>query len=185
MTAHHSLPFYRNIKLKNWMIATAGALAIKECVVVSTQLNQIIYPAGLLASILFVGIAGYMLGQVYQRLSPANRMLAVLCSALVVVVLFGDSGAVHAQFLLNAEAFFDEGVGRFGLDDSLGDLIFLIFWLIRGAFVIGVAIALLPAIQAAREGEEWRSLAKTPMIVVGIVLAGATAVDFLTGGVGG
>lgn len=180
----HTLPL-NNFELKDWMIAAVGVLAIKECVVVATQLNQIIYPAGLLASILFVGLSGYMLGQVYQKLSPSYRMASVLCSGLLLVILFSDSGAVHAQFLQNAEDFFQTGVARFDLGEGLDDLIFLIFWLIRGAFVIGVAIALLPAIQAAREGEEWRSLAKTPMIVVGIVLAGATAVDFLTKGVGG
>lgn len=181
MRANRLLSVYENFKLKDWMIAAVGVLAIKECVVVSTQLDQLVYPAGLIASILFVSIGGYMLGQVYPRLNRSDRMVSLIFAGLVLVALFSNSGPAHAQFLRNAETFFTDGVETFNMGgEGLKRLIFLIFWLIRGAFVIGVAIALLPAIQAAREGEEWRSLAKTPMIVVGIVLAGATSVDFLT-----
>ncbi|MBE9062247.1 hypothetical protein [cf. Phormidesmis sp. LEGE 11477] len=182
---NHALSLYDKVKLKDWMIAVVGVLFVKECVAVAGHLNQISYELGLAASIAFYGVLVYAFSQVYRKFSPANRMLVMTGVGALLVLLFSHGGPAHAQFLQNAEDFFNTGVDTFGLDDNLGNLIFLIFWLIRGAFVIGVAIALLPAIQAAREGEEWRSLAKTPMIVVGIVLAGATAVDFLVGGVGG
>ena len=182
---NHALSLYNRVKLKNWMIAAVGVLSIRECVAITGHLNLVNSELGLFASIALYGVLVYLFSQVDRKLNPTGRTLTVMGLGTLLILLFSHSGPAHAQFLQNAEDFFNTGVDTFGLDDNLGNLIFLIFWLIRGAFVIGVAIALLPAIQAAREGEEWRSLAKTPMIVVGIVLAGATAVDFLVGGVGG
>ena len=174
-----------NFVLKDWMIALVGVLAVKECVTVSITLNRIAPPAGTMAAVAFSCIAAFVFGQLYTRLGTRLRFFGFLLVGFSILFIFGDGGSAHAQFLQNAEDFFETGAAEFGLGESINLLISLIFWLIRGAFVIGVAIALLPAIQAAREGEEWRSLAKTPMLVVGIVLAGATSVDFLTAGVGG
>jgi len=182
---NHALSFYDKLKLKNWMVAAVGILFIRECVAITGHLNLVNSELGLFVSVVLYGTLVYLFSRIDRKLSTTGRTLAVTGMGVLLVLLFSHSGPAHAQFLQNAEDFFNTGVDTFGLDENLGNLIFLIFWLIRGAFVIGVAIALLPAINAAREGEEWRSLAKTPMIVVGIVLAGATAVDFLVGGVGG
>ena len=175
----------KGFQVKNWMLIASSALAIRECATVVSALNALVYPLGILAGIIFVCVGGYLFCQAYKRLSPWHKSVCFMTIGVSSVLIAGNAGAAHAQFLQNAEDFFIAGAGNFGLGDSITLLINLIFWLIRGAFVIGVAIALLPAIQAAREGEEWRSLAKTPMLVVGIVLAGATSVDFLTAGVGG
>ena len=122
-----------------------------------------------------------MFSQVNHRLHRWQKALAFFAIGAAIFSVVGHAGDANAQFLQNAEDFFTEGASTFGLGNQVALLVSLIFWIIRGAFVIGVAIALLPAIQAAREGDEWRSLAKTPMLVVGIVLAGATSVDFLVG----
>jgi hypothetical protein len=185
VTIHQLRIFRDRLILKDWMIAVVGLLTVKECVAVAAELNTIVYPVGMIAGIVFVGIGGYFFKQIHKRLNKQQRAVCFCFLGAFIILLFGNGGAAHAQFLQNAEDFFIEGADAFGLGESVTLLVSLIFWLIRGAFVIGVAIALLPAIQAAREGEEWRSLAKTPMLVVGIVLAGATSVDFLTAGVGG
>lgn len=172
-------------QIKDWMLIASAVLVIRECATVVSALNWIAYPLGLAFGVIFLSVSGYLFGQVYRQFSPWHKSVCFLIMGTSLVLIMGNAGAAHAQFLQNAEDFFTTGAAAFGLGDSITLLISLIFWLIRGAFVIGVAIALLPAIQAAREGEEWRSLAKTPMLVVGIVLAGATSVDFLTAGVGG
>ncbi len=172
-------------QVKDWMLIALAVLAIRECATVATALNAIAYPLGIAFGVIFLSVGGYLFGQVYRQFSPWHKSVCFAIIGTSLVLIMGNAGAAHAQFLQNAEDFFTSGVADFGLGTPVELLIRLIFWLIRGAFVIGVAIALLPAIQAAREGEEWRSLAKTPMLVVGIVLAGATSVDFLTAGIGG
>ncbi len=176
---------FKKWQVKDWMLIASAVLAIRECATVASALNGIAYPLGIAFGVIFLSVGGYLFGQVYRRLSPGYRSVCCIAVGTSLVLIMGNAGPAHAQFLQNAEVFFAAGANTFGLGPQVALLISLIFWIIRGAFVIGVAIALLPAIQAAREGEEWRSLAKTPMLVVGIVLAGATSVDFLTAGVGG
>ena len=174
------------IEVQDWVMVTAVMLLmIRECVLVSLRLGQIFHLAGIAAASLFIGTGCYMFSHISERLHPWQRMLAFAAIGAAIFSVIGNAGTANAQFLQNAEDFFTDGANTFGLGDQVALLVSLIFWIIRGAFVIGVAIALLPAIQAAREGDEWRSLAKTPMLVVGIVLAGATSVDFLVGAGGG
>ena len=167
------------------LISAVALLMVRECIVVSLHLGQIFPLLGIASASLFIGMGCYMFSIVSQRLYRWQKMLAFLAIGAAIFSILGDAGPANAQFLQNAEDFFTDGAEEFNLGDSVRLLVTLIFWIIRGAFVIGVAIALLPAIQAAREGDEWRSLAKTPMLVVGIVLAGATSVDFLVGASGG
>ena len=174
------------MEVQDWVIVTAVALLmLRECVMVSLHLGQFFHLAGIAAASLFIGTGCYMFSQVSHRLNRWQKSLAFFAIGAAIFSVIGHAGTANAQFLQNAEDFFTEGANTFGLGDQVALLVSLIFWIIRGAFVIGVAIALLPAIQAAREGDEWRSLAKTPMLVVGIVLAGATSVDFLVGAGGG
>ena len=174
------------IEVQDWVVVTAVMLLmVRECVLVSLHLGQIFHLAGIAAASLFIGTGCYMFSHISKRLHPWQRMLAFIAIGAAIFSVIGNAGAANAQFLQNAEDFFTAGAATFNLGAQVALLVSLIFWIIRGAFVIGVAIALLPAIQAAREGDEWRSLAKTPMLVVGIVLAGATSVDFLVGAGGG
>ena len=174
------------MEVQDWVIVTAVVLLmVRECILVSLHLGQFFHLAGIAAASLFIGTGCYMFSQVGQRLHRWQKILAFSAIGAAFFSVIGNAGSANAQFLQNAEDFFVTGANTFNLGASVTLLVTLIFWIIRGAFVIGVAIALLPAIQAAREGDEWRSLAKTPMLVVGIVLAGATSVDFLVGAGGG
>ena len=174
------------MEVQDWVTITAVALLmIRESIMVSLHLGQIFHLAGIATASLFIGTGCYMFSLVSRRLHRWQKILAFLAIGIAAFSVIGHAGSANAQFLQNAEDFFVDGANTFNLGASVELLVTLIFWIIRGAFVIGVAIALLPAIQAAREGDEWRSLAKTPMLVVGIVLAGATSVDFLVGAGGG
>jgi hypothetical protein len=168
--------------IKDWgHLTIVIGLMVREAVVVTGHLSHYSHWLGILARVTFVGLGGYCFGLLHERLNRWQKSLIFLCTGAAIVSFISNAGTAQAQFLQNAEDFFTTGADTFGLGEQVTLLVTLIFWIIRGAFVIGVAIALLPAIQSAREGEEWRSLAKTPMIVVGIVLAGATSVDFLVG----
>ena len=174
------------MEIQDSVIITAVALLmIRECIVVSLHLGQIFDLLGILAASLFIGTGCYLFSLLSKRMQRWQKTLSFVTIGAAIASVIGNAGTANAQFLQNAEDFFVTGAETFSLGASVTLLVTLIFWIIRGAFVIGVAIALLPAIQAAREGDEWRSLAKTPMLVVGIVLAGATSVDFLVGANGG
>lgn len=173
------------VNTPDWLIATGfSLLIIRECIAVSTHLWLLQPTFGILSSILFSGVGGYIFGLLHKRFRQWQRIALLFLAGSAIFFFIGNAGAANAQFLQNAEDFFVTGADTFGLGEQIQLLVQLIFWIIRGAFVIGVAIALLPAIQAAREGDEWRSLAKTPMLVTGIFLAGATSVDILVGGTG-
>ena len=173
------------LSTQDWVIvAVFGFFMIRECIAVSTHLGSFHPLLGLLSGVLFSSIIGYIFGRLKKRLSRWQKTALLFLVVSLSSWLIGNAGAANSQFLQNAEDFFTTGADTFGLGENITLLVQLIFWIIRGAFVIGVAIALLPAIQAAREGDEWRSLAKTPMLVTGIFLAGATSVDILVGGAG-
>ena len=176
------------MEVQDWVIVTSVALLmLRECIMVSLHLGQAFHLAGIAAaSHLSSALAATCSPQVSQRLHRWQKALAFFAIGAAIFSVIGHAGPANAQFLQNAEDFFTDGANTFNLGRTKWPfLVSLIFWIIRGAFVISVAIGLLPAIQAAREGDEWRSLAKTPMLVVGIVLAGATSVDFLVGAGGG
>ena len=175
------------MEVQDWVIVTAVALLmIRECIMVSLHLGQFFHLVRNRRRLLSLSApAATCSPKSVNAYIAGKRVLAFFAIGAAIFSVIGNAGAANAQFLQNAEDFFTDGANTFGLGDQVALLVSLIFWIIRGAFVIGVAIALLPAIQAAREGDEWRSLAKTPMLVVGIVLAGATSVDFLVGAGGG
>ena len=84
----------------------------------------------------------------------------------------------HAQFLEAAET------GALEIITGLGDgganlegIVEFIFGALRLLLVIYMAIALIQIVNAARQGEEWRDLMRTPLLVILVVVIG----DFIAG----
>jgi hypothetical protein len=80
-----------------------------------------------------------------------------------------------AQFLNNAQTFFEDNLTNGNADFQAP--ISLLFNVIRGLLVIYIAVALVKVVNAAREDDDWKSLARTPLIIVVCVVVG----DLLTG----
>lgn len=84
----------------------------------------------------------------------------------------------HAQFLEAAETGALEivtGLGDGG--ENLTGIIEFIFGALRLLLVIYMAIALIQIVNAARQGEEWKDLMRTPLLVILVVVIG----DFIAG----
>ncbi len=105
----------------------------------------------------------------------------------IYTILFGIVGTVflldmavapaNAQFMKNAETFFQtafKGVNQ--------DIITYVFAILRGLFIIYLGIGLIKVVQAARNDEDWQTLARTPIIVALTVVIGDILAGLVVGG---
>ncbi|MGG6297767.1 hypothetical protein ACQ4M4_25525 [Leptolyngbya sp. AN02str] len=84
----------------------------------------------------------------------------------------------HAQFFGNAETFFTDMLAGSAMGAGGTAIVGIVMNTIRALFIIYLIFGLVSVINAARQGEEWKDLAKTPFMVlvcgvVGDVLVGA------------
>lgn len=122
--------------------------------------------------LLFVSASGAK--KAYATVS-ASAFSLIFCTYWLV----NESKPANAQFLNNAQKFFETSFGTAaggtgGVDTNLFGLIFNS---LRGVFVVYLAISIIKVVAAARQDEDWQSLARTPMIILisitlGDVLAG-------------
>jgi hypothetical protein len=61
------------------------------------------------------------------------------------------------------------------------EMLALVFNVLRGVFVLYLGIGIVKVIQAAREGEDWQTLARTPLIIVVAVTMGDALAKLITG----
>jgi len=64
---------------------------------------------------------------------------------------------------------------------NAGDAIPLVFNVLRGLFLLYVAISLVKVINAARQDEDWATIARTPLIIIIAVTAGDILTTLITG----
>jgi hypothetical protein len=86
----------------------------------------------------------------------------------------------HAQFFKNAEQFLTSNFN--GIDASV---VKLVMNTIRALFVLYLIFALVQVINSARQGEEWKDLAKTPFLILMVGVLGDVLVGAIVGGGGG
>lgn len=94
----------------------------------------------------------------------------------VTSIVFGLAEPAHAQFLQGSETWLESAIP--GMDKTLVSLIFNV---LRAIFVIYIAINVVQVIQSARQGDDWQTLARTPLIVVVAVTLGDTLANMVTG----
>lgn len=88
---------------------------------------------------------------------------------------FGESPA-DAQFFNNAQTWMTSTFSSTGGGDT-STVVAVIFNVLRALFLLYVGISLVRVVQAARNDEDWQSLARTPLIIVMSVVVG----DLITG----
>ncbi|MBD2033535.1 hypothetical protein H6F86_05685 [Phormidium sp. FACHB-592] len=119
-----------------------------------------------------------------RRWSPIGSMTLLLCAVVAVIALVGHTEPASAQFFNQTETWMKStlGKGAAGSGGNVADMIALTFNVLRGLFVIYLGISLVKVIQNARDGEDWQTLAKTPLIILVTVTLGDVLGGLITGG---
>lgn len=109
-----------------------------------------------------------------QRKYGVNIYTVLFCLVGTIFMLDFATAPANAQFMNNAETFFKNASYFPNIDTKV---IGFIFAVLRGLFLIYLGIGLVRVVQAARNDEDWQTIARTPIIVaitvvVGDILAG-------------
>lgn len=167
------------------MMGVAGLLMIVEMSVHNILLGGFLILAAIIIAIPKQSQALLTNFEKFQRKYGIN-LYAVLFGILTIVcVLDFASAPANAQFFNNAQVWmksvFPDATGN----SQTGTTIDLFFNVLRGLFLLYLGIAIVRVIQAARNDEDWQSLARTPLIIVlavfvadlvtGLIIGGATA----------
>ena len=120
----------------------------------------------------------------WQRKYGVNIYTVLFCLVGTIFMLDFATAPANAQFMNNAETFFKNASYFPSVDTKVVGFIFAV---LRGLFLIYLGIGLVRIVQAARNDEDWQTLARTPIIVaitvvIGDILAGLVVG---TGGAGG
>lgn len=122
-----------------------------------------------------------------RRWSPVGFMFLALGVTVAAFALLGHTEPASAQFFNQTETWMKGtlGKGASGSGGNVTDMIALTFNVLRGLFVIYLGISLVKVIQNARDGEDWQTLAKTPLIILVTVTLGDVLGGLITGNGGG
>ncbi|MEO1299633.1 MAG: hypothetical protein AAFW75_28435 [Cyanobacteria bacterium J06636_16] len=126
------------------------------------------------------------LNHLFRRLPLSDRRYTLLKVAMIVALatfmLHSLAEPAAAQFYIQTENWLKGILAQAAGADVV---IALAFNLLRGIFVIYLGIAIVKVVNAQREGDDWQTLAKTPLIIVLAVTSGDIIASFITTGAGG
>ncbi|ABA22498.1 conserved hypothetical protein [Trichormus variabilis ATCC 29413] len=137
----------------------------------------------LLFCLLFGSLTAIIIQQIGQQLHLPKRWLIVCQISAIAVILslfWLDYFAfpAQAQFFGKAESFFKNTLTQGTTNNTnTQPAVSLIFNVLRGIFLLYIAVSLIGVINAVRKDEDWQSIARTPLLVVIAV----TIADVLTG----
>lgn len=112
-----------------------------------------------------------------QRKYGVNLYAVLFTILTVVCILDFASAPADAQFFNNAQTWMNTAFGNAAGNGQTQAVIKLFFNVLRGLFLLYVGISLVRVVQAARNDEDWQTLARTPLIIVLAVFVG----DLVTG----
>lgn len=142
-------------------------------------LNMSMMPVGYAYGVCSLTYLLWAYTKIIDLLRRNQRSVAQMCMCVIAVSIFAfNASPANAQFLNGAEALFG---GFPGIDQTLVDVVFN---LLRVALIIAFAVSLLPAFNAARDGDDWKTLAKTPVLAAVLVAVSDVVVGIIIGGAG-
>ncbi|AFY45060.1 hypothetical protein [Nostoc sp. PCC 7107] len=107
--------------------------------------------------------------------------LQILAPVVILSLFWLDyfAAPAQAQFFGKAEKFFKTNLVQGSTTNSAGTetAVSLIFNVLRGIYLLYIAVSLIGVINAVRKDEDWQSIARTPLLVVLAV----TIADVMTG----
>lgn len=122
-----------------------------------------------------------------RRLNTAAVVALLAGLSVISVILLGTEPAA-AQFFNKTQQWVENtlskdasGSGSGSGGNNVKTMVALTFNVLRFIFVIYLGIALVKVIQAAREGEDWQTLARTPAIILLTVTLGDMLGSMITG----
>ncbi|WGV27454.1 hypothetical protein [Halotia branconii] len=137
----------------------------------------------LLFCLLFGSLIATVINKIGQQVDLSKQWLIPLQILAVVVILslfWLDylAAPAQAQFFKRAEDFFRNNLTQGATENSGSQAaVSLIFNVLRGIYLLYIAISLIGVINAVRKDEDWQSIARVPLLVVIAV----TVADVLTG----
>lgn len=124
--------------------------------------------------------------QRWGRKHHLNIALLVFCLVGAVFLLDYTAFPADAQFFNQTEGWLRSSFPMNGGTGAGGtDIYKLVFNTLRAIFVLYLAVALVRVIAAARNDEDWQTLARTPLIILITVTMGDILAGLITGGGGG
>jgi hypothetical protein len=117
-----------------------------------------------------------------------NIALLVFCLVGTVCFLDYTAAPANAQFFNQTESWLRSSFpinGGTGGGAGGTDIYKLVFNTLRAIFVLYLAVSLVRVIAAARNDDDWQTLARTPLIVLITVTLGDILAALITGGAGG
>ena len=90
----------------------------------------------------------------------------------------------HAQFLQSAEQAATQLTSGLGGGTDISPVITFIFGALRLLLIVYMAVALIQIVNSARQGEEWKDLARTPLLIILVVIIGDFIATIVVGGGG-
>ncbi|WGV29067.1 hypothetical protein [Halotia branconii] len=176
-------PVKNNSTIKNstlGLMGVTGALMIVSMSVHNILLGGLMIAAAMIIALPKQSQALFTNFDKLQRKYGVN-LYAVLFTILTIVCVLDFAAApVSAQFFNNAQTWMTNTFGNAG-NAQTGAVIELFFNVLRGLFLLYIGISLVRVVQAARNDEDWQSLARTPLIIVLAVFVGDLATGLITG----
>ena len=148
------------------MVYTSSMLSVSTVTLGSIGISYMLWPAEF-------GIVGRWFKR-YRLSWQAGLLVAVAA----MFFLNGISQPASAQFFGQAEQWM---TGQF---PQGGEVIPLVFNVLRGLFILYLGISLVKVVQAARQDEDWQNLARTPLIILIAITMGDLLSQFIIGGGG-
>lgn len=140
----------------------------------------------LLFCLLLGSLATVTIQQTGQQLNLSKKTLLILQVIAVGVILsffwldfFANPAA--AQFFGKAETFFKNNLTQGTQGDGATAAVSLIFNILRGIYLLYIAVALVGVINAVRKDEDWQVVARTPLLVVIAVTVADVLTSFIVG----
>jgi hypothetical protein len=138
----------------------------------------------LLFCLVFGSFIAITIQQIGQQVNIPQRWriaLQILAPIMILSVFWLDylSTPAQAQFFGRAEKFFKTNLAQGSTTNTSGTetAVSLIFNVLRGIYLLYIAVSLIGVINAVRKDEDWQSIARTPLLVVLAV----TIADVMTG----
>lgn len=167
---HSSIPLFA-------LMASASVMLMLHASLHSSILASLIFLT--VASILWRKEVGSLLNWIGRWGNRHGIDIFTLVFVVVGIVFWVDYMATpaSAQFFSRAESWM---TGAFpGVDAAVVQLVFNV---LRGIFIIYLGISLVRVIAAARNDEDWQTLARTPLIILIAVTLGDILAGLITGG---
>ncbi|BCL39909.1 hypothetical protein [Nostoc sp. MS1] len=182
----------KNNSMKNGTLALMGVTGV--LMIASMSIHNIMLGGGMIGAAMIIALpkqANYLLTNFdkVQRKYGVNLYAILFALLAVICVLDFASAPANAQFFNGAETWMKQAFAPAGggAGNQIDTVIELFFNVLRGLFLLYVGISLVRIIQAARNDEDWQSLARTPLIIVLAVFCGDLITTLIvgTGGAGG